>query len=122
VKLAVAATFRTRLALAVAVRAFHFCHVDESIQRFFGLLCAEDFDLIEKPQWISGAVAVADEPLMEARIACAWASFGEDVPVAEASRAIVFLDASTVTTGTQRPESARRTSFAAQKAIGFFDR
>jgi hypothetical protein len=113
VEFPIAATFRARRAFAVTVRTFYLGDVNDTIQRFFRFLFLKNLHLIEKPQWISGAIAVADEPLVKARVARVRTSLGEDVPVAEASWAVVFLDATAVTARTKCSEATRGTTFTA---------
>jgi hypothetical protein len=89
----------------VAVEAFDPGNVDDDFQGFFWLLFAKNFDLIEKPQRILRTIGIADEPLMEARVACARASLGEDVATTKASRATILFNPTALAFGADCSES-----------------
>jgi hypothetical protein len=122
VEFAIAATLRTRLSLGVAIRAFDLGNVDNAIARFFWLFIAKGLDGVEKPQWIFRTIGVADEPLAKACIMCAGTSSRVNIPTAKAGRAIVLLDSTTMTSGTDRAKSTRRASFATQETSHFVER
>lgn len=122
VEIAIAATFRTRLAFSVTIRAFDLRDVDETVQRFFRFLLVKNFHLIEKPQRILRTDGVSEEPLVEAYVTGSGTSLDEDVPTTKTGGATILFDPTTLAFGTDRSKSTRWTSISVQEPFDFFKR
>jgi hypothetical protein len=89
----------------VTIGTFDLRDVDDAIARFLWLFLMKNLDGAEKPQWIVGAVAIPDEPLMKACIARARTSFGKDISTAKACRATILFNPTALAFGADCSES-----------------